>query len=252
MFHRKEDICKLDPAFIPLDNTVNTKPHLFEYPIQKKLFLKHKDSDYYWGLVSSRWTEKTFLDGKVFKQWILDNPGYDVYHIDPNISQSILYHNLWVQGEIVHEGPLMDFAIKLFDQMGMPINVRDLSIKPEHFATTSFHIGNSKFWKEWYLFVDYALVLCSQDDELYNFLYKVPAKHRDSTVPFFTFVVERLLTMFFMMNTTVKVKKFPIEHECYNRLLNYGNDDHNMFINYYNEANEIYDEKKSKIWTYKI
>lgn len=252
MFHRKEDISKLDPAFIPLDNTINAKPHLFEYPIQKKLFLKHKDSDYYWGLVSSKWYEKTCLSGEVFKQWILDNPGYDVYHIDPNVTQSIFYHNLWVQGEETHKGPMMDFANKMFAEMGHSIDVRNLSIKPEYFTTTSFHIGNSKFWKEWYLFLDHALVTCSQNEELHNFLYNTMAVHRESKVPFFTFVVERLLTIFFITNTSnIKIKKFPIEHESYRKMLTDDNDYYAKTIAHYKRLNEEYDEKQSRIWTYR-
>jgi hypothetical protein len=253
MFHRKEDISKLDSAFIPLDNTVNAKPHLFEYPIQKKLFFKHKDSNDYWGLVSAKWYEKTCLPGKEFEQWILDNPDYDVYHIDPNIHESILYHNLWVQGEQVHDGPMMDFANKMFAEMDMSLNVRDISIKPEHFATTSYYVGNAKFWKEWYLFLDYALVVCSQNEELHDFLYKTMAHHRDYKVPFFIFVVERLLTMFFITNTSnIKVKKFPIEHECYHRLLTDNNDYYNKTIGHYKRLNEEYDEKTSGIWTYRV
>lgn len=250
MFHRKEDISKLDPAFIPLDNTINERPDLREYPIIKKLFHKHKNSDDYWGLVSARWFLKTKLSGKVFKQWILDNPGYDMYHIDPSIHESVYHHNLWVQGERVHDGPMIDFAMKMFDKMNMSIDITELSIKPEHSATTSYHIGNAKFWKEYYLFVDNALVVCSQDEELHNFLYKTMASHDKQQIVFFSFVVERLLTMFLIMNTSnIKVKKFPVDHECYNSILNENRD---LVVNYYNKFNEEHDEIKSRIWTYRV
>lgn len=253
MFHRLEDVSKLDPAFIPLDNTINERPDLREYPFQKKLFHKHKNSDDYWGLVSAKWSEKTHLSGREFSQWILDNPGYDMYHIDPNIHESVCYHNLWVQGERVHEGPMINFAIRLFEKMNMPIDITELSVKPEYSTTTSYHIGNAKFWKEWYLFLDYALVVCSQDEELYNFLYKTIPLHNTVKVPelpFFIFVVERLLTMFLIMNTSnIKIKKFPVDHPCYNSILKERRD---LIVNYYNKFNDEYDERRSRIWTYRV
>lgn len=231
-FHNEEGEKSLDTGFIPYNNLANEAPHLREYPMLKKLFFKHRDSDAHWGLVSWRWKQKTHLNPTDFIEWIKDNPGYDVYHIDPALSD-ILYPNLWVQGDIWHPG-ILDFGNKLLPKMGIDVKLEELLYKSDDFSTSNFCIGNDKFWKEWFLFLDYALTLSSQDDELYSFLYKQGQIHTGDWIPFFSFVVERLYSIFFMFNRNVTMKKFPIDHMCYNE--RYG-PLHSVLIRIYNERN---------------
>ncbi len=221
-YENLKDRLNLDQSFIPFDNTSNLNPHhLREYPIQKQLFYKHKNTDAYWGVVSTKWCEKTRITGNEFIEFILNNPGYDMYHIDPSVEASLIYPNLWVQGEECHGPGLIKFANKLFRLMNLNVDVNTLQMSPEDFSTTGYFIGNDKFWKEYYLFLDYALALCGQDEELNNFLYKTHAPHgleNDKVyLPFFCFVVERMLSMFIIFNRHVKVKKYPVTREWLNK-----------------------------------
>lgn len=217
-YYKEEQLSWLDPAFIPFDNLENLRSELREYPLKKKLFHKLRDSDAYWGLVSDKWAEKTHLDGAEFIQWIRDNPGYDVYHIDPSLDTAIQFPNLWLHGLDCHKGgDMVEFANKLFKKIDIDIDASRWICSPNDFATTSYHIGNDKFWKEWHLFVDNALVVCSQDEELYNFLYKTMTPYEDYEIPMFSYVHERLMTMFFVTHRHIKVLKFPFDHPCFVR-----------------------------------
>lgn len=216
-FHDEEGKNNLDSEFIPFDNMNNLTPHLREYPMLKKLFHKHRDTDAYWGMVSWRWRQKTQLNPQEFIDWINDNPGYDVYHIDPNLEVMAQYPNLWVQGERWHPG-MLRFGNKLLPKLGIDIKLEEYMYRAEDFATTSFYVGNDKFWKEWYLFLDYALALCGQDEELHSYLYKEGQLYNGHWVPYFIFAVERLQSIFYIYNRNIRVKKFPVDNECYTRL----------------------------------
>ena len=228
----------LDSAFIPYDNTENKRPDLREYPLLKDLFQKNRHTDAHWGLVSWKWKEKTHLEPQVFRQWILDNPGYDVYHFDAYLIVAALCNNLWCQDGYT------DFANVLFPKIGINVPCQDISYKAEDFATCNFVIGNSHFWTEFFLYVDNILVLCSQDEYLYEQLYRrgrmcssfKDGKEHFSVIPNFIFIIERLVSLFFIQNRNIKVKKFPIEHECYTEM--YGKHNHDKFIGLYNMKKE--------------
>lgn len=230
----------LESEFYPFDNTQNAVPGLREYPLLKKLFKENKDTDLYWGLVSWKWKEKTNLDAKEFKTWILDNPGYDVYHFDPHLEVAATCNNLWSQDGYT------DFANKLFPKIGINTRCENVVYRAEDFATCNYFIGNSKFWKEWFLYVDDILVMCSQDDDLYRMLYKEGRPYENvkngvvetNWIPNFTFIVERLVSLFFIQNRNIKVKKFPVEHECYEKIFNFGKQKHQILVQIYNSKKE--------------
>lgn len=245
-YENLSDRSKLDQSFIAFDNTNNLAPHLREYPLQKLLYQKHRNTDAYWGIVSSRWQTKTCISGEEFIKFIVSNPGYDMYHIDPSIETSLSYSNLWIQGEECHGIGLIDFANKLFRLMRIDINVRELQMNPIDFSTTGYFVGNNKFWNDYYLFVDYALALCGQNEDLNNFLFKTYAPHgpeKDKIyIPFFCFVIERLLSVFIILHRHIRVKKFPVTKEWLNK--KFSNKDKDYVDEMYNTYYTIVDLSK--------
>ena len=229
-YYMEEQKTLLDPAFIYYNNMENLTPQLREYPIIKDLFQRHRGSNDLWGAVSSRWYEKTRIVGHEFKQWIVDNPGYDCYHIDP-YPENLMHQNPWVQGEQWHEG-MVDFANKLFPMIGLYTRCESLVLKADDFATTGYYVGNTKFWTEWMLFLDSTLVLCSQHSDLYSYLYLKGGIYNGTGIINFPFVVERLRCIFYILHREIKVKKFPIEHPSFTD--RYGKD----IIRFYHERNK--------------
>jgi len=233
-YYDPAQLSKLDSSFIPFDNTENKEPNLREYPMWKKLFEQHRDSDVHWGLMSWRWHEKTKIAGYQFKKFIEMNEGYDCYHFDPFANLFTQYKNLWVQGEQWHPG-MLKFANRLFPKIGITEKAEELVYKADDFATCNYYIGNSKFWTEWLTFLDNTLEICRGDGELYNYLYRDGKGYNGSWIPFFSFVTERLLSIFLIQNRHIKVKKFPVEHECYAK--RFGSQFH-QFVEEYKRKND--------------
>lgn len=233
-YYKDEQLPHLDSVFTPYDNRVNAIPHLREYPFWKVLFGKHEDDELHWGLVSWRWYEKTRIKPIELISWIEQNPGYDVYHIDPFLDVTATYINTWVQGERWHPG-ILNFCNILFPKIGIKTRAEDLFFKSEHFATCNFFIGNSLFWKQWMHYVDSVLNVCFEHDTLYDYLYKNTVVYNEQRITNFIFVIERLFSNFLLTQKTLKVKKFPVTHLSYRE--RFGSS-HSRLVQIYEEKNQ--------------
>jgi hypothetical protein len=208
-FYKQEQVPHLDPAFITYDNTINAQPHLREYPMWQKLLDKHKDSDAYWGLMSWLWFEKTRIPAQIFKDWMLENPGFDVYHIDPFPELPHQYANIWTQGEVWCPG-MVDFCNRLFPKLGIETRVEDYIYAPFDFATCNYFVGNSKFWTNYMAFLDKCLKLCAEDPALNEYIYVKGKEYNGHFVPNFPFVTERLFSLHNILHRDITVKKYPL------------------------------------------
>ena len=131
-YYKNEHIEFLNDGCIPYDNTKNESPNEREYPLFKNIYELEKDKGNLWGLVSFRFKEKTLLEPKEFINWIEQNPGYDVYYIDPFLDVSVSYQNLWTQGEMWHPG-LYDYFRELTGPM-----CSNIKYHPDDFITCNF------------------------------------------------------------------------------------------------------------------
>lgn len=229
-YYEKEQIKHLDPVCIPYDNLANANPTLREYPFIKNLYEIHaKNLDDYWGLLSWRWYDKTKLEMKEFRDWILDNPGYDVYHLDPFLDVAATHLNLWTQGDIWVPG-MIDFCDKFLPKLNLPVDVRKWMYHPNDFATCNYHVGNNVFWKSFITFVDDCLNIIESDPDLKYYMYDKKIPYNGAMLPGFIFVIERLFSVHSMLNRQIKVKKYPIESSNYTRL--FGNA-HKFYVTLY-------------------
>lgn len=207
-YYDNNQLSKLDPNFIPYDNTVNEAPHLREYPMWKKLYGKHKESDAHWGLMSWRWHEKTGISAHEFKEWVLQNPGYDCYHFDPFSHLANQFPNLWVQGDIWHPG-MLKYANKLFPKLGITEPAEHFKYQPEDFGTCNYYIGNNKFWTSILDFFDLCLKYSEEDAEMRRYIYEDGRMYNGHVIPNFSFVMERLFSLHNVLNRHITIKKFP-------------------------------------------
>lgn len=222
-FYNTDQIGFLDSSCIPFDNTKNEEPNLREYPLFKKVYELEKNSDNYWGLLSFRFEEKTNLPLKEFKEWIEQNPGHDVYYIDPFLDVSVSYPNLWVQGEQWHPG-IYKVLQRLVGEMA-----DNLVYHPDDFVTCNFFVGNRKFWDGYFNFVDHIIDLSQKDDTLKYYMYEHKVQYNGKMITYFSFIIERLLSLYFHFYRNINKKKFPIEHDCFRK--KYGN--HADLVNIY-------------------
>ena len=234
-YYEPSQLSLIDPSLIAYDNTENKYPKLREYPLFKVLYQKHINSNDYWGLLSWRWLEKTKLAPEDFKSWILDTPGYDVYHFDPFLDITVSFPNSWLQGDIWHPG-MRNFCNRLLFKLGIEKNVENLIYDVEDFGACNFFVANSKYWTGYIKFVDNCIEICNNDSELNEYINR-EAIYNGLPVPNFAFVIERLFSLHnTLFKKDFKVKKFPVENPCYERI--YGNN-YNHIINLYRNRQDI-------------
>ena len=234
-YYQKDQENTLNSIFIPYDNTKNETPELREYPMWKALYEKHKGTMVYWGLLSWRWLDKTKLPAEEFKQWILDNPGYDVYHIDPFLDVSVSYPNIWIQGDRWHPG-MINFCNRLFPKIGINKPVESIIYKPKDFATCNYFVGNTLFWGSYLKFLDEVIEICQNDPELNHYMFEDKRLYNGAMIPSFSFIVERLFSLHNFTKPKIKVKKFPVSWHNYEK----------MYGPAHSELVRIYDEKNNQ------
>jgi hypothetical protein len=220
-YYDNSQLGSLSLEFIPFNNTENKEPNLREYPLWKKLYEEHKDTDDYWGLVSWRYNQKTSLTPVEFKTWILENPDYDVYHVDPFPDIAADYINVWTQGDRWCPG-MVDFCNRLFPKLGINEKVQEMHYDADDFSLANYYVGNSKFWTSFINFLDHCIQICKEDKELNYYMFEKTIHYNGSQVPNFPFVTERLFAQHnILYKNEIKVHKVPIEHDCYKR--SFGN-----------------------------
>lgn len=211
----------LSQKFIPFDNTANPIPHLREYLPWKFLQGKYDQSNDYWGLVSWRWVEKTSVNPSEFYDWIESNPGYDFYYLDPFLDVAAQYPNTWVQGNQWHQG-MLEFANRLLPMIDIHERAENIILSAKEFATCNFFIGNKYFWNQWISFLENALNKCFFDDKLYDYMYRNTHDYNGQKITYFSFVVERLFSMYLKYKCDLKSLKFPIDHISYKQRFGAG------------------------------
>lgn len=237
-YYSEDQLEKLNSVFIPYSNLNNPKPLLREYPMWKQLYEIHKESDAHWGLLSWRWLEKTHLEPEVFRDWITDNPNYDVYHIDPFLDVAVSHTNIWTQGDLWVPG-MIDFCNRLFSKLNIDTKVEDFVYHPEDFATCNYFVGNKKFWKSFICFLDECLNIVEEDNEMKHYMYDKTITYNGNQVPGFPFVNERLFSLHNILHRDITVKKFPVDYSNYKKI--YG-EIHDSLVELYNRKIEIHEK----------
>jgi hypothetical protein len=149
IYYQKCQLQQLDPAFTPYDNTSNEKPDWREYHVFEKEFDKNqlfKDSTLA-GFFSWKFNQKSHISGQKFIDFISNNPGYDLYIINPFPLLAYQHNNIWEQGEKHHPG-LIELVKIIFEKA----EFKHLKLFGTHplntFSFCNYWVGNEKFWIE--------------------------------------------------------------------------------------------------------
>ena len=233
-YYKDEQFKLLSPYFTPFDNRNGENPEFREIIIWNKLYKKHIDDGSYFGLVSWIWNQKLNLSEEKFRKWIIENPGYDVYFVDPALHDAAQQVNLWVQGDRWHPG-LVDFANKIFPKIGIETPVEDIVYKGDHFATSNFFVANTRFWFRFMEFVNNFINISNSDPELRKYMFEDLNLYNGKQIPNFSFIVERLFSLYHYLNPdNMTFNKFPITDESYKS--KYG-ESYEQYVKLYNEKN---------------
>lgn len=209
-FYTDEQRRRLDPDFIPNDGRRNADTHYREVALFARMYHsgRHLDAKYT-GIVSPKFGEKTRRRGAEFIRLIEENPGYDVYFINPFPENAYFCFNVWSHAELCHPG-LTKLAQKLFRAAGVDFDLTRMGRNsPATALYCNFWAGNERFWDG---FMDLNLRLLNALENMKPSERK-PYFEIDSTyyepVPFATFIFERLFSTILLMQPNIRALAWP-------------------------------------------
>lgn len=212
IYYQEKQKIYLDPAFIPYDNTKNPQPKWCEMYLMNNFYTsqEHLKSDYS-GLVSWKFGQKTALSGQKFLEYIQDNPGYDVYFINPFPHESYFFKNVWLQGDECHPG-VLDFVQTLFNKSGYHIDLRKLHNNNHNTLFCNYWVGNQTFWQGFMDFITpiYNYMQYSLTTEEKEFINR-PAD-RVISANYIPFILERMFSTYLALPSTsgsIKCLAYP-------------------------------------------
>lgn len=209
IFYLQSQVSKLEPEFIPYSNIANPRPEWCEYHVFHKEYHSQTCDHGMTGFLSWKFGQKTGLSGARFLAWIEDNPGYDVYFVNP-FPQRLqkLRPNVWYQAERCHPG-LTDMAEMLLAKAGYKLNLRRLRMDEQTVAYCNFWVATPGFWQRYmeftepvYEIVEYGLTK-KEKASLFS-----PAD-RVSRLCYIPYIFERLFSTLLCVDKSIRVLRMP-------------------------------------------
>jgi hypothetical protein len=200
----------------------NVHPEWREFYLFTELFksLNWVNSTYS-GIVSPKFCLKTKVTIKEFKKFVIQNPGFDVYFVNPFPQMAYFNYNIWDHGEIFHPG-IINLSQKLLNAVGIPWRLDDVArTSYDLLCYCNYWVGNEKFWIKYVgnilnpirLFIEN-----NKDPELIRELFSLTI-HTNPT-PMFPFIIERLFTTFLYFSQEIKYIHYPTENRVETYCLN--------------------------------
>lgn len=199
IYYHDRQLPFLDSDFEPYDNAGDNSP-LLEFNVFAKLLQSNKLQDVkLWGALSWKFGQKTGLSGAKFKKEIAANLGYDVYFCNPHSDIEVLYHNLWLQGEVSHPN-FIALSKEIFAVAGLPAELLT-EIQPSlNFASANYFVATPSFWKRYAAFVSRILLAANKKLSptaraiMFSSTADPTGVHAEAT--YIPFIVERLFSVF--------------------------------------------------------
>ena len=214
--YKEEHFSEVGPPFEPWDNLENNNPKLREFPIFEAVFnspqIKNVD---YWGVLSPKFEKKAYISGTQFLDWIntsYQKKPHDVYFINPAPIVEAIFPSVNQHGDNCHPG-LMDLIKRNIKEL-QNINLLTMHMDVNTFAMCNYFIGNKKFWNKYISFVNTFLSSVHQNPNDYNMLFNKSANYGpDTSLPYYTFAIERLFSIF--LNIQLHKKEITFTHFHY-------------------------------------
>jgi hypothetical protein len=199
----------LDSAFLPYDNAENPRPQWAEYHVFEKEYAAHPcPPGGYVGYLSWKFGTKTRLPGKRFVDFIRDNPGYDVYFVNPYPLHARLFKSVWEQGDFYHPG-ILRFSQTIIRRAGYAFDLSSMVNDDSTLLFCNYWVGNRLFWDRYMrLASDVERVLLhGLTDEEQAYLHST-ADLRRETLSHIPFILERLFSTLLLHAPDIKYRAY--------------------------------------------
>lgn len=139
---------RLDPYFIPLDNTANLRPDWYEFWVILN-YLRNNPlrDDCLYGFLSPSFMTKTGYSGGVIVDFVRRHrQKSDIIYVNFSPDQTGYFVNQFEQGEYWHPG-VMRASREFFDGIG--VDIRTIVSHSSNSAYSNYIIAKPDFWREW-------------------------------------------------------------------------------------------------------
>jgi hypothetical protein len=199
----------LSRKFIPYFNPPNemTKVLHENAVFFKEYFSNAIVDEGYFGYLSWKFEQKTYISARQFISFINENPGYDVYFINPFPELGILFKNVWEQGDY-HHPKISKLVQSLLLKSGYEYDIHSMTNDETTLLYANYWVGNKKFWDSYIPFLKsvYDQFLMMPHREQKSFLRK---SGYYTGAGYLTFIFERLFSTYLYFNTdNIKAKPF--------------------------------------------
>lgn len=151
IYFRKDQRPNLDKEFIPYFKPESEEPEWREYWTFRKNAPKAISGKRLTGYLSWKFSVKSGVPAEKFRRFILENPGYDLYFLNPFPLESVLFDNVWKHGEFYHPG-ITVFSASLLQKAGYQVDIEHQKNTPQQTEYSNYWVGNSQFWKQYMAF----------------------------------------------------------------------------------------------------
>ena len=202
----------LDPAFTPYDNTANENREFAEYHIFEKEYNAGKIVEgALTGYLSWKFAYKTRVAGSRFLQFVAENPGYDVYFINPFPMQVKFFKNLWLQGEFCHPG-ILELSQRIFERAGYAIELAAEVQTKKTALYCNYWVGTHGFWNTYMAFLNPIIEVLryrlseSEKQKLHSI-----ADHGNN-FSYIAFIIERAFSTLIYHNKSIRYLAYPYSY----------------------------------------
>lgn len=141
---------RVEPEFIPLDNTASERPDWLEFwPILKFLQSNTLQEGSWYGFLSPRFVEKTGVNGQqVIELLNAVGDAEDVVLLSPFWDHGSFFLNAFEEGEATVAG-LLDASQRFVDSIGFDIDLRTRVVTSRNTVFSNYFIAKPVFWRRW-------------------------------------------------------------------------------------------------------
>jgi hypothetical protein len=148
IFYNEETRAKLDPAFVPLDNSANLRPDWYEFWVILNYLRTHElRDDCYYGFLSPSFGLKFGREGDAIVQFAREHRSKsEVLLFTHGWDQICYFVNQFEQCEYWHPGT-MGASRAFFDSIG--VNIGEIVSHTVNSTFSNYIVARPSFWRAW-------------------------------------------------------------------------------------------------------
>lgn len=198
IFYDENTRSQIDPHFIPLDNSTNSRPDWYEFWVIKN-FLENNPlkEDCWYGFLSPKFSAKTGISGEIVHELVKQCDAFcNVVLFHSSWDQLSYFQNIFEQGEYWHPG-LTALTQNFLSTAGIDFDLSAAVMHCNNSVFSNYVIAKPEYWRKW---LELAKVFFEFVETSGVSVYKGATSYGSEIAPMKTFIQERLSSIVLTMN----------------------------------------------------